>query len=240
MFILMLLLAIVLILLLVKHIHRTEVIHTALYTSAAAKWAELQVPAPVEAEPQAPVEEPQTQPEQAPETTPAAEPAAAQVTGTAVDTGTFRTICPEGWLYLPMTDVFGEQDENGNYPPDPTRMGFCKGATVAADVFSKLTVYAYYMNQPYSESTLENAEMWYTETENFTTMINGVECQGFHAKDEDLFTEGQFYEYDTIFLPVDDGHYIQFQIMTAAPNVTETITRDDADVQTILSNTAID
>ena len=233
---LLLLLAIVLIILLFRHIAANEAINTFLFKTTPtvqAAGGQAEVPA-------APAE---TQPAETPAAaraeTPAAAPAPA-ATGNVVDTGVIRTVCPDGWFYIEMTDVFGEKDENGNYPLDPARMGFCKGATSQMDIFSKLSTYAYYVNSPYTDSTLSNSAMWYSDTENFTTTINGVICEGFHAKEEDLFSEGQFYEYDFIFLPVDDGHHVQFQIMTAAPNVNETVSRDDPDVQQILTNFAVD
>ena len=227
---LLLLLAIVLIILLFRHIAAREAINTFLFKTTPtvqAAGGQAEVPA-------APAE---TQPAETPAAAPAAAPAA---TGNVIDTGVIRTVCPDGWYYIELTDVFGEKDENGNYPLDPTRMGFCKGATSQMDIFSKLSTYAYYVNSPYTDSTLSNSAMWYPETENFTTTINGVTCEGFHAKEEDLFSEGQFYEYDFIFLPIDDGHHVQFQIMTAAPNVDETVSRDDPDVQQILTNFAVD
>lgn len=233
---LLLLLAIVLIILLFRHIAANEAINTFLFKTTPtvqAAGGQAEVPA-------APAEtQPAETPAAAPAETPAAAPAPA-ATGNVVDTGVIRTVCPDGWFYIEMTDVFGEKDENGNYPLDPARMGFCKGATSQMDIFSKLSTYAYYVNSPYTDSTLSNSAMWYSDTENFTTTINGVTCEGFHAKEEDLFSEGQFYEYDFIFLPVDDGHHVQFQIMTAAPNVNETVSRDDPDVQQILTNFAVD
>ena len=107
-------------------------------------------------------------------------------------------------------------------------------------MFSASCLPVYYQDKPYTQEVLDNTAMWYTETTPFTTAINGVECQGFHAKDEDIFNAGQFYEYDFIFLPIDDGHHIQFMIMTAAPGNADVVSRDDADVQLIMSNFAVD
>lgn len=238
---LLLLLAIVLIILLFRHIAAREAINTFLFKTtptvqAAGGVAEVPA-APAETQPAetpAPAAPAETQPAETPA------PAAPAATGNVVDTGIIRTVCPDGWYYIELTDVFGEKDENGNYPVDPARMGFCKGATSQMDIFSKLSTYAYLVNTAYTDSTLSNSAMWYSDTENFTTTINGVACEGFHAKEEDLFSEGEFYEYDFIFMPIDDGHHVQFQIMTAAPNVDDTVSRDDPDVQQILTNFAVD
>ena len=232
---LLLLLAIVLIILLFRHIAAHEAINTVLFKTTPtvqAAGGQAEVPAQPAETPAAPAEAPAAPAE--------TQPAAPVVSGNVIDTGVIRTVCPDGWYYIELTDVFGEKDENGNYPLDPSRMGFCKGATSQMDIFSKLSSYVYYVNSPYTDSTLSNSAMWYSDTENFTTTINGVTCEGFHAKEEDLFSEGEFYEYDFIFMPVDDGHHVQFQIMTAAPNVEETVSRDDPDVQQILTNFAVD
>ena len=253
-FILLVMLAIVVVWLLILEKNRVDPVNTALFKTspavAEAPAPEPETPAP---EPETPAPEPETpapetpaEPAPEPETpapepeTPAPEPETPAPAGTPIDTGVIRTVCPEGWLYIEQRDVFGQQDENGNYPVDPTKMCFCKGAATELDVFSKLSSYIYYQDKPYSQEVLDNTAMWYAETTPFTTTINGVECQGFHARDEDIFNEGQFYEYDFIFMPVDDAHHIQFMIMTAAPGNSDVVSRDDADVQTIMSNFAVD
>ena len=258
MFILLVMLGIVLVWLLILEKNRVDPVNTALFKSTPAV-VETPAPEPETPAPETPAAEtpaaetPAPAPEAPAAETPAAEAPApepetpapkpetpAPAAGTAVDTGVIRTVCPEGWLYIEQRDVFGQQDENGNYPVDPTKMCFCKGAATELDVFSKLSTYIYYQNTPYSQEVLDNTAMWYAETTPFTATINGVECQGFHAKDEDIFNAGQFYEYDFIFLPVDDGHHIQFMIMTAAPGNADVVSRDDADVQVIMSNFAVD
>ena len=245
-------LAIVIVWLLILAKNKVDPVNTALFRSnqaaveAPAPEAEAPAPEPETPAPETPAAEPETPapeaPAPAPEPeTPAPEPETpAPVAGTPVDTGVIRTVCPEGWLFIEQRDVFGEPDESGNYPVDPTKMCFCKGAATELDVFSKLSTYIYYQNSPYTQEVLDNTAMWYTETTPFTVTINGTECPGFHAKDEDIFKEGQFYEYDFIFVPVDDGHHLQFMIMTAAPDNTDVVTRDDADIQTIMYNFAVD
>lgn len=253
MFILLVMLAIVVVWLLILAKNKVAPVNTALFKSEQGvveapvpetPAAEPETPAPETpaAEPETPAPEtPAAEPETPAPETPAAEPETpAPVPGTPIDTGVIRTVCPDGWLYIEQSDVFGQQDENGNYPLDPTKMCFCKGAATELDVFSKLSTYIYYQDKPYTQEVLDNTAMWYTETTPFTASINGVECQGFHAKDEDIFNAGQFYEYDFIFLPIDDGHHIQFMIMTAAPGNADVVSRDDADVQLIMNNFAVD
>ena len=249
MFILLVLLAIVIVWLLIRSRQEASPINTKLFPDSSGAVAapaleavteaapetqpETAAPAPEETTP-APETVPETQPETQPET---AAPAAA---GTAVDTGVIRSMCPDGWLYIEQRDVFGEKDASGAYPVDPTQMCFTKGAETELDVFSKLSVYVYYQNTGFSQEVIDSNIIWYSETEPFTTTINGVECQGFHARDEDIFNEGQFYEYDYIFLPVDAEHHIQIRVMTSAPGNADVLSRDDADVQLILTNLAVD
>ena len=249
MFILLVLLAIVLVWLLIMSRQKAAPINTKLFPTTGQ--APVAAPAPETVTEAAPETQPETQPETTPapeETTAAPAPetqaettaAPASTAGTPVDTGVIRTVCPDGWLYIQQRDVFGQVDENGEYPLDPTQMCFSKGATTEMDVFSKLSVYVYFRDEPYSQQVYDTNAMWYSETEPITATINGVECQGFHAKDADIFNEGQYYEYDFIFMPVDDGHHFQFRLMNSAPGNADTISRDDPDVQQIMTSMAVD
>jgi len=247
MFILLVMLGIVLVWLLILEKNRVDPVNTALFKSAPAAVAQPAPeaePAPQEPATEAPAPETpaETQPETpAPETPAETEPETpAAAAGTVIDTGVIRTVCPDGWMYIEQKDVFGQQDENGEFPVDATKMCFCKGAATELDFFNKLSTYVYYQNQPYSEETINNAVMLFSDKEPFTVTVNGTECQGYHIKDEDIFNEGQFYEYDYIFMPADEGHYLLVMIGTAAPGVAETVTRDDADVQLIMNNIAVD
>ena len=244
---LLLLIAIVMIILLFRHIAGIETINTKLFKTDPAAMAATVQPAAPEAQPaEIPVGE-ETPAEAAPQAEaeiPAEEQttteAAPVVSGTLIDTGIIRTVCPDGWMSIQLNDVYGEKDENGNYPPDLTRIGLCKGGTTQSDAFSKLTIYILYANGKYDDNTLENAAVWHSETEDFTAVINGVEYQGFHAKEEDLFVEGNFYEYDYLFMPADDSHHIEFEIMTSSPDVAEKLSLDDVDVHAIISSFALD
>ena len=242
---LLLLLAIVIIILLFRHIAGIETINTKLFKTnpaAAVQQAAPETPALDEipaAEEQTPAQtEIPVQEEQAP----AAEEQAAvpASSGTVVDTGIIRTVCPDGWMNIQLTDVFGEKDENGNYPPDTTRIGLCKGGTSQVDALTNLTVYVYYASGEYSDNTIANSAMWYSDTEDIAVTINGVEYKGFHAREESLFTEGQYYEYDNLYMPADESHNIQIQVMNSAPDVEGTLSLDDPDVQAIISNIALD
>ena len=247
---LLLLLAIVLIILLFRHIAGIETINTTLFKTnpAAVQQAAPEAAAPAEeaaapAEQTGPVEQREAPAEQAAPAEEAAAPAeeaAPAAGGTVVDTGIIRTVCPDGWMNIQLTDVFGEKDENGNYPPDTTRIGLCKGGTSQLDALTNLTVYVYYANGAYSDSTIENGAIWYSDTEDISVTINGVEYKGFHAKEESLFSEGQYYEYDNLYMPADDAHNIQIQVMNSAPDIEGTLSLDDPDVQAIISNIALD
>ena len=250
MLILMLCLAIVLIILLVERKNKVEPVNTSFSRLVAPQTAgnagqqpenepAAQPEEQTEADPEIQVDvQPDEITEPEPETE--AQDQAPAAGGTVVDTGVIRSVCPDGWLYIEQRDSYGEQDENGVYPLDPTRMCFCKGATTELDVFSKLSIYVYYRSQPYTDTTVDEGAMWYAETQRITATINGVECQGFHATEEDVFNEGEFYEYDILYLPVGDSHYFEFLIMASAPGSNDSLSANDPDVQMILSNTAAD
>lgn len=264
MVLLLLFLAIVLIILMVQSRGPvdTKLFPAGIRQAAVVEPEPVPAPAPAdqptteEAAP-APVQEPETEAapadvfetepaEETPEAAPApaepAEPAApaAPSAGSVVDTGVIKTVCPDGWMYFEQTDVFGEQDAEGNYPVDPSKMGFCKGATSHMDVFSKLTTYVYYRDYAFTDSIQSMGMMWYEETEEFTTVINGITCSGFHARSQDVFNEEDFYEYDIVYYPIDDSHHFEIDIMTSAPSTGDTVSVDDPDVQAILTNLAID
>ena len=44
--------------------------------------------------------------------------------GETIDTGVFSAVCPDGYLNVAQTDVFGEKDEDGNYPLATDRLMF--------------------------------------------------------------------------------------------------------------------
>ena len=194
-------------------------------------------------EPETTVAEAVTEPEtttQAP--TEAETTTAEQPTGTTVDTGFMKTMCPSDWLYIEQKNMFAEADENGDYPIDPETMVFAKGASTELDAAYKLTIYAYYVQQEITDTTISNNKMWYDESEDISVTINGVECRAFHARSADLQEENAYYEYDIVFYPIDadNNQWFQFNIMLSSPAVDDKISIDDADVQTILSNMVLD
>ena len=171
------------------------------------------------------------------ETTTSAAPSLTQ--GTPVDTGLMNTICPTGWLYVEQYDTAGEANADGTYPVDQRTMMFAKGATSADDTAHRLTVYVYYNDTALDDSVVEGTEAWYENVEEFDLSLSFVPCRAFNGtttSDDGLST----YSYSIVFYPIDDSHYIQFSVMTSSSDTMDTQTVESSDVQSIMSNIALD
>ncbi len=160
--------------------------------------------------------------------------------GETIDTGVFKVTCPDGWYHLVMTDVFGEEDEDGNYPVDPESVGLIKGGESDLDSFSKPTIYIYYTGSEYDDSSAELSKAFYDSCEDIDVTINGVKCTAFNADmstyDED---DDSFYKYTVIFYPISDSAYLNIIIPVDMIDY-EGVTIDDADVQTIINSIELD
>lgn len=164
--------------------------------------------------------------------------AAVQVSGEITDTGVIQTICPSGWLYMPQTDMFAEQDAEGNYPVDPKKMAFIKGGESEFDAFSKPTVYIYYNEYEFEEGDLELQQIMYEEVENVDYSIGGKKCFAFTAKSL-VTSEKDYYGYFVIFYPIAEGKNVQFTIPTHWGEA-DGVSVEDADVQAIINNLKLD
>ena len=248
MFILLVMLAIVIVWLLIMSRQKVAPIDTKLFpadqqTVASPAPEQLETAAAPEVQPEAEAPTPADMtvvPEETttvPDQEATVEPVAS---GTLVDTGMMRTYCPDGWLNVEQYNVFGVLDENGQYPANPAKICLYKGAASIEDTNGRLTVSAELINTAISQEDIDGEARWSTESEPFTITINGTECQGFHAKEEDTFAAGQFYEYDFVFIPVSDSSHIKVIVQNSLPNVAETISLNDPDVQLILNGLAVD
>lgn len=171
------------------------------------------------------------------ETTTSVAPSLTQ--GTTVDTGLMKTVCPAGWLYVEQYDTSGEANADGTYPVDQRTMMFAKGAASADDAANKLTVYIYYNDTALDDSVVEGTKAWYGDVEDFDLSLSFVPCRAFKGtttSDDGTST----YSYSIVFYPIDDSHYIQFSIMTSSSDTMDTQTAESSDVQSIMSNLALD
>ena len=160
--------------------------------------------------------------------------------GEMIDTGVVKGLCPDGWMYYQQTDMWGEKDADGNYPPDLTKMAFCKGGKDEWDLFSKPTVYAAYSDGEITDDTLSWAGMLLDESEEISVDIQGKTCRALHGKSlisEDN-PEKDYWEYVYAFYPVDGG-YIQVTVPLHCGEK-DGVKVEDADVQAILSSLAKD
>ncbi len=171
------------------------------------------------------------------ETTTSVAPSLTQ--GTTVDTGLMKTVCPAGWLYVEQYDTSGEANADGTYPVDQRTMMFAKGAASADDAANKLTMYVYYNDTALDDSVVEGTKAWYENVEDFDLSLSFIPCSAFNGTttSED---GSSTYSYSIVFYPIDDSHYIQFSVMTASSDTMDTQTAESSDVQSIMSNLALD
>lgn len=166
------------------------------------------------------------------------EPSSASVPGETVDTGLFRILIPEGWMGAPQTDVFGDKDEDGNYPLNPKSFGIIKGGESEWDAFSKPTIYVY-LNEGNAEEDSEWNIVFYEKTEPIDMSVNGKKAVAYEVWTSAPDDDDPGYTYHIVFLQVDDGHYFQFNIpidMNGEPGVSSS----DADVVAVMESAVLD
>lgn len=143
------------------------------------------------------------------------------VTGEIYDTGDFSALVPTGWLAIPSTDVFAEEEG----ALDATAISICKDGESDLDLFYKPYVrFDYY--DPYTEMMKPSSE-WYENVEDIEPFTTGTHTwSGFKAEDDYgkmavLWAEEGDYQYQaTVWLEVSGN----------------TITLEDADVLAILES----
>ncbi|MCR5649313.1 MAG: hypothetical protein K6F67_07280 [Oscillospiraceae bacterium] len=160
------------------------------------------------------------------------------VKGETIDTTVFKAVCPKGWLNIAQTDIWGEQDENGNYPLKTDALQFCKGAKSEFDAFSKPSVNIYMLTSSV-EDTIEGFGWWYKTVEETTFSVNGADVKGVNLTDDNLSGDGE-YKYECAFVNV-GGTDFQVMLMTQNDDGTETgISIADPEVQAIIASIELD
>ncbi|MBR5708137.1 MAG: hypothetical protein IKX41_02010 [Oscillospiraceae bacterium] len=160
------------------------------------------------------------------------------VKGETVDTTVFKAVCPKGWLNIPQTDVWGEQDEDGNYPLKTDALQFCKGAKSEWDAFSKPSVNIYQLTSSIDD-TIDGFGWWYKTVEETTFTVNGQELRGVALTDDNLSGDGE-YKYECAFINV-GGVDFQIMLMTQDDDGSETgLSMADPEVQAIIGSIELD
>lgn len=161
--------------------------------------------------------------------------------GETIDTGVFSAVCPDGYMNIPQTDVFGEKDEEGNYPLATDRLMFSKGAKSEWDAFSKPSVNISLLSE---DSTVESAISsfgWFYDVEETSFTVNGAEvpgCTYVSVWDEE---KGEEYVYEVAFIEKDERIF-QVSVVTVSPEMPDGtgIDMNDSDVQAICESIALD
>lgn len=142
------------------------------------------------------------------------------------EVGSFTVAVPSGWTVYPQSDIFGEKDENGNYPTDPDSIFLAKGASSEFDAYSKPSVRIYWYDP---NTTVMDLKSIYEDVEDLTGVtINGVECTAYAGT-------SMGYRYDFIHYQTDDTQF-ECQVLVSVDGEETGVTWEDADVQTILSS----
>ncbi len=144
------------------------------------------------------------------------------------DTGVFTVSVPSGWTAFPQTDIFGEKDEQGNYPIDPETIFIAKGASSEMDAYGKANIRIYWYSP---ETTVMEFRSIYddvTDLEGVT--INGIACTGFRGT-----SLGYTYE---ILHYVTDNAQFDLNILVAVDGKETGVTWEDPDIKTIMESLA--
>ena len=142
------------------------------------------------------------------------------------DVGAFTVALPSGWNAIPQTDIFGEQDADGNYPIDPETILLAKGTSDEFKALSEPSVRIYWY-QP--ETYVIDSRGFYDEVEDLSGVtINGTECDAYTGT-------SMGYTYQFVNYVAEDGQYA-FNILTAVDGKETGITWEDKDVKAILES----
>ena len=142
------------------------------------------------------------------------------------DTGVFTVSVPSGWKVFPQTDIFGEKDEQGNYPVDPETIFLAKGASSEMDAYGKANIRIYWYTPETTVMELRSIYDDVTDLEGVT--INGIECTGFRGT-------SLGYTYEIIHYKTDNAQYA-FNILVAVDCKETGVTWEDPDIKTIMES----
>ena len=152
--------------------------------------------------------------------------------GDTFDVGDFTVAVPSGWMKLPMSDVFGEQDAEGNYPQRTDYCGLIKGGESELDAFSKPTVYITYSAESGAEEQADMLDIFYSDMTAIDVTVNGQKTVSYQCKDEAGWTR------QVVFVSLTDSSCFQVDIpvdMDGTPGVSV----EDADVMAILESLTV-
>ena len=157
---------------------------------------------------------------------------AAAIAGEEYDVGDFTVSVPDGWKAFPQTVVFGEPDEDGNYPIDSSSIYLSRDAETDADLISEPAVYIKYYD-PGTE--LLSSKEWYDGVEDLDVSVQGREAD--EAYQGRSIISGE-YDYQVLQFSLDGGQFI-VNIPTSAGGEETGLSFDEPEVGHILESIAV-
>ncbi|MCQ2529645.1 MAG: hypothetical protein MJ086_00090 [Lachnospiraceae bacterium] len=150
--------------------------------------------------------------------------------GTTLDVGDFTVEVPSGWKSFESTDMFGEQDAEGNYPVKTDQIYLVKGGKSEFDVFSKPCVTVTYYANETVESQTTGLSWFVDEMTEKEFSAQGIECTAIETKTESFLEEGTFDTAYYIYMPLSEGG------LFSANFSGEELNLEDAGVKTIMES----
>ena len=144
------------------------------------------------------------------------------------DVGSFTVAIPSGWTAFPQSDIFGEEDADGNKPIDPDTILIGKGTSDEWDALSGPNVRIYYYSP---ETTIMDSKSFYDNVQDIEGIkVAGVDCTGFSG--ESIGYTYQFVSYKT------DKAQFEISVLSAVDGKETGVTWDNADVMAIMESLA--
>ena len=143
----------------------------------------------------------------------------------AYSVGDFAVGVPTGWTAVPSRDVFGETDEEGNYPIETSAVVIAKGTP--ADEYEARTNANVTINW-YGDVAGMDSRGFYENVKELNITVGGVQCDAFSG-------ESLGYTYDIIEYPAASGRY-SISVLTAIDGEPTGISCEDHDVASIISS----
>lgn len=144
------------------------------------------------------------------------------VKGEVYDAGNVSVLVPEGWMAIPVDDIWSEDEE----ATDPDQIQVCKDAESDIDILLKPYVHVVY----YDESTdmMQPSSDWYDDVEELEPITAGDKTwEGFKASSIGL-------PFATLWTGEAGGDQFQATIWLETDELS--ISLDDADVMAILES----
>ena len=142
------------------------------------------------------------------------------------DVGSFTVAVPAGWTAFPQSDIFGEQDEDGNYPTDPDSIVIAKGASDEWSALTGPSVRIYYYTP---DAYVMDSRDFYDDVQEIDGVkVNGIDCSAFSG-------DSLGYLYQFVSYVPEDAQY-DISILTSIDGKDTGIKWDDADVMTIMES----